>query len=859
MKITDHANHTEKLFGVRAEDIHKWIDGFFDHDSFQQHIGTGQSFAYNPYDHRKFRHCQEALDEAYTEFSDTYSQHDIKNVFEQHIKDDYNGYIPTRTDFENGTFTQKYHDALHIGEWNTILDSQELSDYFKGVGTFDSYQKPNHFVSTFGFRIVAPTVIAIFLFITAIFLVIVPVFEESMIGQKKLMIKELTASAVSIVEQYKSKSDAGFLTIENAQQRAAQEIQSMRYGTGNKDYFFITDMNPTMIMHPYRKELTGKDLSNYTDTENKSGKKLFVEFVNLVKEHSEGYLKYRWQWMDDAETSVPKLSYVRGVPDWNWVVGTGVYINDIEDEIERLEHTLYQTFFAITLGLILIMTYIITQSRTTENRKRRAEVLLHEAKDRYRALVESSNEGYILEAEGSIIYSNHRLQQMVGYTELELNNHSIWEKLFPNNPINIPVLHHLLALFNHSAEPAEFEAQLYTQSGKTIDIILSTSKIFLSEKQGHVISFRPIIRKTYSNAFTSEKKINDYTGLSSTIVEEIQESNSLGHIVESLNQLPILIRSMIHQGSTPDNLRRVIGAAYDSAIKRFITLSITELGQPPVSFSFISLGSNARHDMTLFSDQDNAIVFDLPDGHDIDKVRRYFLHLADKVCAMLNQAGYPYCEGRIMATNPQWCLSVEEWHNNFSDWITHASPGSILEVNVFFDIRSTYGDQVLVDRIQDHIVAVNKENQQFFIHYAKNCLAYKPPLNLFGKLKTETRDGVKSINLKECLRPMEIFCRIYALKHDIRDANTISRLKHLVACGEIHEESYREMVYIFDHIWNLRFMNQIIEYTDLRKVNDVLAINDLTDLEQQNLRNVLSKISLFQTKISYDFFGGAQI
>ena len=81
----------------------------------------------------------------------------------------------------------------------------------------------------------------------------------------------------------------------------------------------------------------------------------------------------------------------------------------------------------------------------------------------------------------------------------------------------------------------------------------------------------------------------------------------------------------------------------------------------------------------------------------------------------------------------------------------------------------------------------------------------------------------------------------------------MARLKGLLAQEEIDAKTFREMVYIFDHIWQLRFMNQIIEYTDLRKVNDVLAINDLTKLEQKNLKNVLSRISLFHDKVQRDF------
>jgi signal-transduction protein with cAMP-binding, CBS, and nucleotidyltransferase domain len=127
------------------------------------------------------------------------------------------------------------------------------------------------------------------------------------------------------------------------------------------------------------------------------------------------------------------------------------------------------------------------------------------------------------------------------------------------------------------------------------------------------------------------------------------------------------------------------------------------------------------------------------------------------------------------------------------------------------------------------------------------------PLDSDGQLVTEKSEGRAMINLKDCLRPMEIFCRLYALKHDIRECNTIERLKGLFAAQEIDARTYREMVYIFDHIWHLRFMNQVIEYSDLRHINDNLTVSDLTVLEQQNLVNVLNRSMMFHQKVLQDF------
>ncbi len=119
MKIKDHADHSESLYGLRAEDIHKWIDGYFNRESFEDFLHSGKREGYNPYDHRQFRHCRESLPELIREFSQKYSEEEITKVFECHIRDDYDDYIPSREDFANGTFSEKYHESE--GEKDPIL------------------------------------------------------------------------------------------------------------------------------------------------------------------------------------------------------------------------------------------------------------------------------------------------------------------------------------------------------------------------------------------------------------------------------------------------------------------------------------------------------------------------------------------------------------------------------------------------------------------------------------------------------------------------------------------------------------------------------------------------------------------
>ncbi|WP_320040869.1 DUF294 nucleotidyltransferase-like domain-containing protein [uncultured Desulfobacter sp.] len=852
MKLEDHIKHTEELFGIPGKDIHQWLDGFFDTTSFERLLAGQGPANYDPYSHRKFRHCIEGLEEAYEKFEGKYSREEIKNVFETHVKDDYRGYLPKRDDFENGTFTEKYHDAAE-SEDKKILSFEELSDYFQGKSYRYQKEKSEKFFDSFGSRIVLPTILAIVLFISYIFFYVVPLFEDNMLNQKKLMVKELTATAASVITHYQELEEKGILTSQEAKQRTIDEIKTMRYGSQDKNYFFIIDMTPKMILHPYRPELTGQDLSNYTDEENKSGKKLFVEFVRIVKSNGDGYLRYHWQWKDNPDKTAEKLSYVKGIPQRDWIVGTGIYIHDIAEEKEALQLHIFQIVGITVDGLFMLLAYFLLQSKRIENDRKRAEAGLKEVKDRYRALVESSNEGYLLTMDGRIVYSNFKLQQILGFTNTELHQTDIWDIIFPDVENNRRLRKHLSSVFKNDTDSGEFEAVAADSVGNYIDVIVTTSRIFLSEKHGHVISLRPIVRKSYIGVESTTSVPTDYKPIHASLIKEIKESNRIGHVVQNMNKLPGIIREMVETGARPKALCMVIGTTYDEVIVRCIELSIDEIGPPPVAFAFLSLGSNARHEMTMFSDQDNAIIFEDTTQTASDIIRAYFLKLGDKVCTKLNASGYHFCPAGIMALHPKWCLSQKEWHKKLTNIITDPTPDGFLEFNVFFDLKCTYGNIDLANSIHSQIQVLMKQNPLFISYYAKNTLIQKMPVNVFGQLKTERQDGEKTLNLKEALRPIEIFSRIYALKHAIVTPNTINRLNDIRDKAEISEAFHKETVYIFNHIWRLRFFNQIFKHTDLHKVDDELNIEELNNIEAEHLKEVVSRISKLKRKISRDF------
>jgi signal transduction histidine kinase len=119
--------------------------------------------------------------------------------------------------------------------------------------------------------------------------------------------------------------------------RALTRLKGLRYGPEGKDYFWINDFGPKMVMHPFRPDLDGKDLSDFKDPQ---GKPLFVEFVKVCRDQGLGFVEYMWQWNDDQTRIVPKISYVQAFAPWGWIIGTGMYINDVGEELAGIRNSL---------------------------------------------------------------------------------------------------------------------------------------------------------------------------------------------------------------------------------------------------------------------------------------------------------------------------------------------------------------------------------------------------------------------------------------------------------------------------------------------------------------------------------------
>lgn len=292
------------------------------------------------------------------------------------------------------------------------------------VSFMEKEKKPKS-AQAISIRIALPALLTIVLFVTATFIIILPTLKNSLLDKKREMLRELNTIVWDTVAFYEKLAREGTLSHEQAQKAVLGIIETLRYGPTNKDYFWVNDMNGLIVVHPYRPELQGEIVP---DVRFPIGKNLLEEFVKVVQTQGAGYVEYMFQWQDDPEKIVPKLSYVRGFKPWGWVIGTGMYIDDVNVEIGLIAKQLNAVATAILLLVSFLALYIIRHSILADRVRRiiweereRLLVALEESGERFRALVETTSD-WIWETnvEGEYTYCSPKVNDLLGFLPEEL-------------------------------------------------------------------------------------------------------------------------------------------------------------------------------------------------------------------------------------------------------------------------------------------------------------------------------------------------------------------------------------------------------------------------------------------------------
>ena len=305
-------------------------------------------------------------------------------------------------------------------------------------------------------------------------------------------------------------------------------------------------------------------------------------------------------------------------------------------------------------------------------------------------------------------------------------------------------------------------------------------------------------------------------------------------------------------------MHRTITEISDLAAGRLVESAAKELGGPPAPFAFVVFGSDGRKEMTLGSDQDNAIVY--ADGAPADPgaVHAWFQGLGVKVCGWLAEAGVPACPGGMTAANPRWCAPLGEWKRSFAGWIAEPEPRELLDFQICFDFRPVFGERRLAAELRSFVAERLDGEPPFFLHLARDALQRRlPPLFEGGVLRDLLRAGSPLLDAKDAAIPFVSFARLYALRHGVAVTSTLERLDGLRERGVLKSAFHADLVGAFEFLAGARLARQAASIGAGRKPDNLLDTHKLDREASSMLSHAARQAALIQKRISFDFLGSA--
>ncbi len=313
--------------------------------------------------------------------------------------------------------------------------------------------------------------------------------------------------------------------------------------------------------------------------------------------------------------------------------------------------------------------------------------------------------------------------------------------------------------------------------------------------------------------------------------------------------------------AAPDVQKFITGINND-LYRRIVDLCQAEMtdsdwGPPPVRFDVVVMGSGGRGESFLYPDQDNGFILeDYPDAshQDIDP---WFVELAKRMTDGLNQVGFPYCNGHVMATNPLWRKSISQWKAQIDQWIGRGAGTALRLADIFFDFTDVHGDGSMTRTLRAHVTAT--ASRPFFLREMYELDSeHEVALGPFNRLLVDREAGPNQgkLNLKLTgTLPLVGAARIGALANRVPETSTMARIDALHGKGVLSTDERDYLSGAFNHITNLVLRQQIRDFAAGRRVGNHVALEDITKRERDMLVDGFKAVKQFRKRIRMELTG----
>ncbi len=372
--------------------------------------------------------------------------------------------------------------------------------------------------------------------------------------------------------------------------------------------------------------------------------------------------------------------------------------------------------------------------------------------------------------------------------------------------------------------------------------------LMMERRIGHV----PIVEAGRLVGMVTQTDLTRFQAISSAeLVSQVAEAKNAEEIAKVTARIPNLLVQLVAGGSRHEIVTRLITDIADASTRRLLALAEQKLGPAPVPYLWLACGSQGRREQTGVSDQDNCLFLD----ENVTEEQRlgYFAELAQFVCDGLNTAGYVYCPGDMMATNPRWCQPLSVWKSYFEGWIAKPDPQAQMLSSVMFDLRPIGGEVSLFENLQLQTLEASSKNSIFVAHMISNSLKHAPPLSLLRGLATiRSGEHKNTLDMKHNgVVPVVDLARIYALQGQIGEVNTRARLEEAREAGQLSKSGAGDLLDAYDLIAETRIQHQADLVKQGAQPDNFLQPSSLSDFERAHVRDAFVVVKTMQSAVGH--------
>jgi CBS domain-containing protein len=316
-----------------------------------------------------------------------------------------------------------------------------------------------------------------------------------------------------------------------------------------------------------------------------------------------------------------------------------------------------------------------------------------------------------------------------------------------------------------------------------------------------------------------------------------------------------LARNLMAQGVGAEALTRLISQLNDQLTQRILFLAFADSGLEDLNWCWLALGSEGRFEQTLHTDQDNGLIFAAPPDDRLEALRERVLTTARRANEWLAACGFPLCLGEIMASNPKWCLTPDEWRDTFGDWIFRGDAPVLLNASIFFDFRPLAGDARLAEDLRLWLHGRVRDNRHFLKQMVVNALGNRPPLGLVRDFVVDgegEESGTMDLKLHGTT-PFVDAARIFALASGVAETGTVARLRAAGAAWKLNTREVESWVESFLFVQRLRLRLHQNQLESGHTLGNRLAPETLGRVERQALKEAFRQAVKLQRRLESFF------